>query len=69
MDSLVNMNRAIGVVGYWIFESNYEKALVLNRELLDIIRAPSVVEEQVAQFETLFYSVKYICLTSKPKKE
>ena len=28
--SLGNMNNDIGVVGYWIFESNYEKALVLN---------------------------------------
>ena len=31
MDSLVNVNHAISVVGYWIFDSNYEKALVLNR--------------------------------------
>ena len=25
MDSLVNVNHAISVVGYWIFDSNYEK--------------------------------------------
>ena len=31
MDYLVNVNRAISVVGYWLFESNYKKALVLNR--------------------------------------
>ena len=31
MDSLVNVNHAISVVGNWIFDSNYEKALVLNR--------------------------------------
>ena len=31
MDYLVNVNNAIIVVGYWIFDSNYEKALVLNR--------------------------------------
>ena len=31
MDYLGNVNNAISVVGYWIFESNYEKALVLNR--------------------------------------
>ena len=30
MDSLGNDNHAISVVGYWIFDSNYEKALVLN---------------------------------------
>ena len=44
MDSLVNVNPAISVVGYWIFELNYEKALVLNRESLDMICAPSVGE-------------------------
>ena len=32
MDSLGNMNHAISVVGNWIFDSNNEKALVLNRE-------------------------------------
>ena len=32
MDYLGNLNNDISVVGYWIFGSNYEKALVLNRE-------------------------------------
>ena len=27
MESLVNVNHAISVVGYWIFDYNYEKAL------------------------------------------
>ena len=31
MYSLGDVNNAISVVGYWIFEANYEKALVLNR--------------------------------------
>ena len=31
IDSLVNVYHAISVVGYWIFDSHYEKALVLNR--------------------------------------
>ena len=30
MDYFGNVNRAISVVGYWIFDSNYEKTLVLN---------------------------------------
>ena len=42
MDSWGNMNRAISVVGKWIFDSNYEKLLVLNRESLDMSSAPSV---------------------------
>ena len=41
MDSLGNVNHAISVVGYWIFDSIYEKALVLNRASLDMICAPS----------------------------
>ena len=31
MDSVVHLNNAISVVGYWIYDSNYEKQLVLNR--------------------------------------
>ena len=30
MDYLCNVNHAISVVRYWIFDSNYEKSLVLN---------------------------------------
>ena len=55
--SLGNVNRAISVVGYCIFDSKYEKAIVLNRESLDTICAPSVGEEQADKFETLFTAV------------
>ena len=51
MDSLGNVNHAISVVGNWIFDSNYEKALVLNSASLDTICAPSVGEEQNVMFE------------------
>ena len=44
MDYLENENHAISVVGYWIFESNYKRALVLNIESLDMICDPSVGE-------------------------
>ena len=60
MDYLGNLIHDISVVGYWIFESNYKKALVLNRESLNMICAPSVGEEQVAEFETVFSAVRYI---------
>ena len=56
IDSLGNVNHTISVVGYWIFDSNYEKVLVLNRKSLGIICAPSVGKEQVAKFETVFYA-------------
>ena len=50
MYSLGNVNHAISVVGSWIFDSNYEKALVLNRASLDMICASSIDEEQAACF-------------------
>ena len=40
--SLGNFSFAISVVGYWIFDSNYKKALVRNRKALYMICAPSV---------------------------
>ena len=69
MDSLDNVNDAIGVVRYWIFDSNYEKALVINRESLSIICAPYIGEEEVAKFETVFYAVRYTRLTAHQNKE
>ena len=63
MDYLGNVNHAISVAGYWIFDSNYENALVINRELLDIIYDLSVGKEQVAVFETVFTTVRYIYST------
>ena len=31
MDSLVNVNRYISIVGYWIFDSTYKKSLYLKQ--------------------------------------
>ena len=44
MDSLGNVNHDISVVGYLILDSNYKRALVINRESLDMIYALSVDE-------------------------
>ena len=60
MDSLGNVNHASSVVGNCIFDSNYEKALVINRASLDMIFAPSFGEEQAAKFELVFTAVRYI---------
>ena len=68
MDSIGNVNHAISVVGSWIFESNYERALVLNKASLDMICAPSVGEEQNAIFEKVFNAVRYIFNEAKLKK-
>ena len=69
MYSLGNVNHTISVVGYCIFDLKYERALVINRELLDMICAPSVGEEQVDVFETVFYAVIYICSVAHLNKE
>ena len=66
---LGNLNHAISVVGYWIFVSNHKIALLLNRELLDMICALFVGEEKVAVFETVFTAVRYICLDARLKKD
>ena len=69
MDSLGNMNHAIICFGDWIVDPNYKKALVLKRESLDIICAPSVGEEQVSVFETVFTEVRCIFSTLHLKKD
>ena len=68
MDSLGNVNHAISVVGSWIFDSNYERALILNRASLDTICAPYVGEEQDAMFEKVYYAVRYIYIGAQLKK-
>ena len=43
IDSLVNVNRAISIVGNWIFDSIYKKALCLIHESLGLICSPSPI--------------------------
>ena len=68
MDSLVNVNHDISVVGSWIFDSNYERALVLNKASLDMICSPSAGEEQTARFDKVYYAIRYILNEAKIKK-
>ena len=58
--TLVTVNRAISIVGYWIFDSNYEQTLCLTRKSLDLICSTSVGEEQVLNFETFFYADRFV---------
>ena len=62
MNSLGNVICDISVVVYWIFDSIYKIALVLNRESLDMICDLSVGKEQVVEFETVFTALRYICV-------
>ena len=66
---LGNVNHAISVVWYWLFDSNYKRLLVLNRKSFDIFCAACVGKEQVAKFELLFIAVRHICLDARLKKE
>ena len=59
MNSLDNVHHSINVVGYWIFDSNYEKTLFFTQESLDIIRSTSIDKELVAAFRSAFYAVRY----------
>ena len=68
MDSIGNVNHAISVVGYWIFDSKYERALVLIKASFDMICAPSVGEEQNAIFERVYHAVRYIFNEARLKK-
>ena len=60
MESLGNVNHALSIVGYRVFDSNYEKYFRMTRESLDLIYSPSVGEEQVVKFETLCFSFIYM---------
>ena len=54
MDSLGNVNNAISIVGYWIFDSNYKKALCLTQKYFDIIFSPFIGKELVTTFQSVF---------------
>ena len=69
LDSLEKVNHFFSVVGYWIFDSNYNKALVINMESLGMICAPFVGEEQSAKFETAFSAVRQIHSDEQLKKK
>ena len=72
MDSLGNVNHDISIVGNWIFESNYKKALCLKKELLYLICPPSIGEEIVATFDPYFmllYTVGQKFILEKDKHD
>ena len=54
LESIGNVNHAISIVGYWIFDSNYKKALFLTQESLDLICSTSIGEKQVVTFWLVF---------------
>ena len=62
------MNRAISIVVYFIFDSNYEKVLCLTQESLDVIFYPSIGKELISMFQSVFYAVRYSWAPGNLKK-
>ena len=60
MDSADNFDHAVSIVRYWIFESNYKKALPLTLDSLNIICSLSKEEGVFTIFETVLHAVIYI---------
>ena len=60
MNSLVNVNHAISIVGLWIFDSNYKKSLSVTYKLIYLICSFYSGKELVAMFWFVFYAVRYI---------
>ena len=50
MDSVVNVDHAVSVVGKWIFDSNYKKSFPLTIESLNLIYVCSDEDEYFAIF-------------------
>ena len=65
MSSIGNFNHAVSIGVYWVFESNYKKAILLTLNLLNLVCYPLVGVEMFAMFEKLFYAVRYINNTGK----
>ena len=60
MDTVGNVNHEVSIFGYWIFDSNYKKALTLTTKGLNLIYSTLFGEGMFAMFETVFYEVKYV---------
>ena len=60
MDTVGNVNHAVSIVGYCVFESKYKKALPLTLDSLNLICSPSVEEGTFVVFESVVCTVRYI---------
>ena len=71
-ESLLNVNHAISIVGYWIFDSNYEKSLCLTQESLDVICSPLIGKKKLQCFNhyfTLFSTFWHKLIFKRDKHE
>ena len=60
MDRVRNANNAVSIDGNWIFDSNYDKYLTLEKESLDFIYYYLAGDEMHDTFDTVYYAVRQI---------
>ena len=63
--SVGNINNAVSILGYCIFDSNCKNSLLLALYLLNLICSPLEVEGTFSMFETVFQAFRYINNTEK----
>ena len=61
LDTDGNVNHAVIIIGYWIYDSNYKIELPLIKEYLNIICSPSKEEKGIySEFKYFYYAVRYM---------
>ena len=68
MDSLGNVNHALGVVRMCIFDSNLQKALVLTIKLFNLICACSDEDQYLQNFKEYFLRLDMYTKKEKLKR-
>ena len=67
MERVGNFNNAVSISVNWIFDSNYNKALPLVIESLNIICYSLDGYDMFSMFETVLYSVRYVSTKARLK--
>ena len=67
MERVGNFNNAVSISVNWIFDSNYNKALPLVIESLNIICYSLDCYDMFSIFETVLYSVRYVSTKARLK--
>ena len=67
MDTVCNVNHAVSILDYGIFESNLKNSPMLTLDSLNLIYSLLVGEVIFVIFETVFWTVRYINNRAKLK--
>ena len=67
VDTAGNVNHAVIIIGYWMYDSNYKTALPLIKESMDtIIYLYKNEKGAYAEFKEVYYDVRYVNSKAKP---